>query len=52
MRSVDHWILRWPYQSMTREAYGVPGAEDPFFGVVIDAIDVDSVGVTAMLFVL
>ena len=36
---------------MTREAYGVPGAEDPFFGVDIHAIDADSFGGTAMLLV-
>ena len=34
---------------MTREAYVVPGAEDPFFGVDIDAIDAGSFGGTAML---
>ena len=51
MHSVDHWILRWPYQSITREAYVVPGAEDPLFGVDIDAIEVESFGVTAMLLV-
>jgi len=51
MGSVAHWILRWPSQSMTRKAYGVPGAGDPFFGVDTDAIDADSFGGTAMLLV-
>ena len=49
MRSVDLLILRWPSQSLTREAYVVPSAEVPILGVDIDAIGADSLGVTAML---
>ena len=49
MRGVDLWILRWPSQSLTREAYVVPSEEVPILGVDIDAIGADSLGVTAML---
>ncbi len=49
MRSVDHWILRRPSQSLAREAYIIPGTEVPILGIDVDAIGTDSLGVTAVL---
>jgi hypothetical protein len=49
VRSVDLWILRWPSQSLTGEAYVVSGAEVPILGVDVDAIGADLLGVTAVL---
>jgi hypothetical protein len=49
VRRVDIWILRWPFHSLAREAYVVPGADVSILGVDIHAIGADSLGVEAML---
>lgn len=38
MCSVDIWILRWPAQSLAREANVLPRAKVPVLGVDVNAV--------------